>query len=196
MGALRSLVRAARWHRRLLAALLAGLAALLALTGLSRGATVETTEVVTAARLVPAGSVLTTDDLEVTRLPASAVPDGAARAVEPLLGQLVGAGLRRGQVLTDLAVVVSSQTDGRLVVGVRVTDPDLARLAPPGTRVTLFAAGAAEPVVSHVVVRGSPARAEGLGASRGGLLLVEVDAAQAAAIARLSASTALTVAIG
>ncbi len=196
MRHLPDLVRALRWHRRLLAALIATTATLVALTALTRPAPeLETAAVVVARRPIEAGASVVADDLDVVQRPVSTLPEAALREPGVAVGRLVGAGVPRGQVLTEPSLLAPQGADGRLVVGVRVSDPDLARLAPAGTRVTLFAAGSAGPVVSQVLVRAVPAQTSGLG-TQSGLLLVEVDAAQAAAIAAVSSQTALTVAIG
>lgn len=197
MRIVHDLVRTLRWHRRLLAALIAGVATLVALTAVSRPAAgLETTAVVVAQRLIPAGSTITADDLRLVDLPVMAIPESALRDPAAAVGRLVGTGIPRGQVLTEQNLVISNPSAGRLVVGVRISDPDLARLAPPGTRVTLFAAGSPEPVVSQVLVRASPGPSDPGPGSRSGLLLVETDIAQAAAIATASSQTTLTVAIG
>ncbi len=44
-----------------------------------------------------------------------------------------------------------------MVLSVKLDNPELAALAPPGTRVTLFATTSAEPVASHVLVVAIPA---------------------------------------
>ncbi len=198
MNLLTRLAATLRWHRRPVAALLAALLVWVTLAVLTSSRAQDTASVLVAARLVPAGTMLAKDDVRVSSLPKDAVPEGALTSVDRAVGHVVGSGLRPGQMLTDLSLVAGGPPEGRLVVGVKVSDPDMARLAPPGTRVTLYGAASVDPVVSHVLVVAVPAgTADAFGtSSRVGMIMVDVSPAEAGALARAMASSSLTVAIG
>ena len=100
----RDLTRTVTRHRRVLAALAAALAALSALT-VVRPDPPATEPVAVAAADLPSGTRLSADLVGTVRLPAAAVPDGAYRPGDVPLGRLVAGPLRRGQPLTDAAVV-------------------------------------------------------------------------------------------
>ncbi len=91
-------------HRRVLAALAAALAALSALTVL-RPDPPATEPVAVAGHDLPSGTRLAAADVSTVRLPVDAVPDGAYGPGDAPLGRLVAGPLRRGQPLTDTAVV-------------------------------------------------------------------------------------------
>lgn len=141
---LRDLVRAARWHRRLLAAgLFAGSVAF----GLQVLAPPPppTVPAVVAARDLPAGARLGPDHLDVARVPAGTLPDGAARAVAEVSGATLLSGVRRGELLTDVRLVgpagVAGLGAGLVATPVRIADAEAARLVRPGAVVDVLAAG-------------------------------------------------------
>ncbi len=144
----RDLVRAGRWHRRLLAAgLLAGAMAM-ALHSLAPPPP-PSVVVVTAARDVPAGSRLTEADLTVARLTPSSVPVGAVEQVGEARGRTVVSAVRRGEPLTDVRLVGAAAVDelgqGMVATPVRIADGDSVDLLRPGDVVdVLGAAGAVE----------------------------------------------------
>ncbi|RIQ19477.1 SAF domain-containing protein, partial [Jiangella rhizosphaerae] len=80
-SALHRLVRAAGWHRRLLAGGLAAAAVAFAIEAASPGAP-ATVDVVVAARDLPGGTVLAADDLTTAAFPPGAVPRGAVGRTE------------------------------------------------------------------------------------------------------------------
>ncbi|WP_460366557.1 SAF domain-containing protein, partial [Actinocorallia lasiicapitis] len=86
-------------HRRVLAALLAGLAALLALHTLRPGNVGVAT--LTAVRDLRAGAVLTAADFGST--PLRSRPDGAVARLPD--GAILAAPLRRGEALTDVRLL-------------------------------------------------------------------------------------------
>jgi Flp pilus assembly protein CpaB len=91
-------------HRRGLAALAVGLAALSALSAL-RPAPPPTQTVAVAAHDLSSGTRLAADDVRTAELPPGAVPDGTYLPAEVPLGRLVAAPVRRGEPLTDARVV-------------------------------------------------------------------------------------------
>lgn len=192
------IVNLIRWHRRGVAAVLAGVTVFATLSALTGKDTSDLVQVVVASRLVVAGSTVTDTDVRVARMPRQAVPDGALVRTQDAIGKVAGTGVRAGQILTDLTLVGGATGDGTVVLSVKLDNPQLASLAPPGTRVTLYATTSAQAVASHVLVVAVPAVGGGnvLSPSSATVLLVRVTADQAGAITMAMASSTLTLAIG
>ena len=141
---------AARWRRirrlvlvrrRMVAALLAGLAVLTGVRAASMPAT-EMTAVVVAADDLPGGSTLTLHDVTTVELPLDAVPSGALPRAEAVDGRVLAAPLREGEPLTDVRLVAPGLLDGYpglVAAPVRVADPAVVRLLGVGDRVDLVA---------------------------------------------------------
>ena len=187
-----------RWHRRGIAAVLAGVTVFAALSAVTGKDTADLVSVVVATHLVTAGSTVTGTDVRLSRLPRQAVPDGALTHTGDAVGKVAGTGLRSGQILTDLTLVGGTTTDGSVVLSVKLDNPELAALAPPGTRVTLYATTSAQAVASHVLVVAVPAAGSGnvLSGSTATVLLVRVTPEEAGAITMAMSSSTLTLAIG
>jgi len=192
------LINLIRWHRRGVAAVLAGVTVFAALSAVTGKDTADLVAVVVASRDVAAGSTVTDTDVKVVRMPRQAVPDGVLTQTQDAIGKVAGTGIRSGQILTDLTLVGGATTDGTVVLSVKLENPELASLAPPGTRVTLYATTSAQPVASHVLVVAVPAAGSGnvLSGTSGTVLLVRVTAAEAGAITMAMSSSTLTLAIG
>lgn len=105
-------------HRRLLAAVCAGVTVLLVLSAVRADG--ETGSAVVVDRDLPAGTVLTASDLRVTSLPVEALPDGAATDRGDVAGRTLVGPARAGEVLTDRRVL-----DPRDLGGYAVDDPAL-----------------------------------------------------------------------
>jgi Flp pilus assembly protein CpaB len=191
-------VNLVRWHRRGLAAVLAGVVVFAGLSAVTRTSSEDLLTVVVTSRLVAAGSTITADDVKLARMPPQAVPEGALTLVQDAIGKVAGTGIRTGQILTDLTLVGGASSDGSVVLSVKLDNPELAALAPPGTRVTLFATTSAEPVASHVLVVAIPALENGgiLSAAASKVLLVRVTPDEAGRITRALSSSTLTLAVG
>jgi Flp pilus assembly protein CpaB len=187
-----------RWHRRGLAAVLAGVTVFAALSAVTGKDTSDLVGVVVASRLVVAGSTVTETDVKLARMPRQAVPDGALSRTQDAIGKVAGTGIRTGQILTDLTLVGGTGDDGTVVLSVKLDNPELAALAPPGTRVTLYATTSGQAVASHVLVVAVPAATGGgvLTGSAATVLLVRVTPAEAGAITLAMSSSTLTLAIG
>jgi Flp pilus assembly protein CpaB len=142
---LRDLLRAAQWHRRLLAAALLAGAMAFALHTLAPPAP-PTAAAVSAARDLPAGTRLTEDDLTVARVDPAAVPDGALSRAALARGRTLVSAVRRGELLTDVRLVGAAAVDrlgpGLVAAPVRIADADSAGLLRPGDVVDVLAAGA------------------------------------------------------
>lgn len=103
--------RAVLARRRVLAAVFAGLAVLTGI-GAVRPPPPPSDAIVVAARDLPAGTVLAARDLRLTELPPGALPDGRFASVEPVVGEMVAAPVRRGEPLTDVRLVQDSLLQG------------------------------------------------------------------------------------
>ncbi len=146
-------------HRRLLAALFAGLAVLLALGALRDEPAGRT--VVVAAHDLASGTMLVADDVRRARLPESAVPEHSAQQVDGVVGHTVAGPMRRGEVITDRRVVhpdrMSGFPAGTVFATIRLADADALSSLGVGDRVDVVAVdpngGAeAEVVARHVEV--------------------------------------------
>lgn len=199
-----SLVRAAQWHRRLLAAgLLAGSVAL-GLQALAPDRS-ETVTVVAAARDLPAGIRLGAGDLTTVGLEPSVLPAGALRSESAAVGRTLVSGVRRGEPLTDVRLVGPSALDllgpGVVAAPVRVADAATVRLLRPGDVVDVLAAGGTEAVqparlvaaaVSVITVPRAARNAFDAG-SGGGLVLLATSASTAARLAGAAVTERLSV---
>lgn len=146
-SALRSLPRAVRravlGRRRTLAALLAAGAVAAALQALA-GPPPPVTTVVTAARDVPAGTVLRSSDLHEVTLPPEAVPAGVL-ASDELVGRTTAGPLRAGEPLTDVRLVrrsILAGYPGMVAAPVRISDAAAVSLLRVGDRIDLLATDA------------------------------------------------------
>lgn len=191
--------------RRAAAALLVGLAAVLALTS-ATGVEAGVPVVVAAGDLSP-GTVLDAGEVMLRELPSQMVPDGAAQATAAVLGRTLAAPVRRGEPLTDVRLVgpdllgAVSADPAAVSVPLRLPDPDVAALLHPGAMVDVVTVGARqdEPVVlargARVLAVLAPATGVGgrHGTEEGRLVLVALDATGATRVAAASLSQALTI---
>ena len=127
-------------RRRLLAAVLTGVAALAALQATAAPAP-PSDLVVAAARDLDAGTVLTADDLTRVAFADGTVPSGAMTTGEAV-GRTLAAPLRRGEPVTDVRLVGAGLLrgyDDLVAVPVRIPDADAVALLKVGDRVNLLA---------------------------------------------------------
>ncbi|MFY0407195.1 SAF domain-containing protein [Solicola sp. PLA-1-18] len=153
---LRRLVRA---HRRGVAAVLVFLAVLCAVTA-ARPDAPPTDAVLVAARDLASGSTLGAGDVEVRRLPPSAVPSRAYADASAVTGRTVAAPVRAGAPLTDWSLVQQDALEGyppgTVLASVRVSDPAALAALRVGDRVHVLSSdpeGEAEP---RVLTRSAP----------------------------------------
>lgn len=158
-----------------------------------------TTSVPTLARDLPAGHLLSADDLTTTALPETALPDGALTSVDDLLGDRLARAVRRGELLTDAGLAGSGDArpaGPRRVVPVPLVDPAVAELLSAGDLVDLVAptADPADPGGAPPVVRGARVREVPAGRPGGHRsVLVEVPEGDAVRLAATAAGTPLAV---
>ncbi len=182
--------------RRLAAALLAGLALVLALVPHPRAAGVA---VAVTAVEVPAGATVRAADLTVREWPAELVPAGALHDPAAAVGRVLVGAARAGEPLTDTRLVgagaVPRAGGSGAAVPIRLADAGVAALLVPGSRVDVVTAGARtdQPVVlaadaSVLAVLAEDTR------GRGRLVLVALprEAATRVAAAALSEQVAVT----
>ncbi|RPF26137.1 SAF domain-containing protein [Georgenia muralis] len=158
-----AVLRRTLWRgRHLLAALCLGLAVSVIVSTLAPPPPAGV-PVLSLARAVPAGTVLTDADVTRRTLPASAAPT-ALTAPADAVGRTLAVGLPAGTALVESMLVgpglAGAAPAGTVVVPVPLADAGSAALAEPGRRVTLVAAdsdlsgtaGAARVVARDVVV--------------------------------------------
>jgi len=155
-------------HRRLLAFLLTATAVAVGL-GAARPAPPATLTMAVAARDLPAGTVLTRDDLTSVEVSPGGVPD---EVLAHPLGAMLAAPVRRGEPVTDVRVVGPGITTGHpelTAVPVRLPDADMAALLHTGDRIDLYAtdpaSGRTTLVTTDALVLGLPASGAGEGSS-------------------------------
>ncbi|QNE18726.1 hypothetical protein F1D05_13410 [Kribbella qitaiheensis] len=137
---LRDLLKAVRWHRRLLAGLSAAAAVYFALAAVSPDPP-PTVAVLAAARDLPGGVVPTSGDLRTLHLPAGALPTGVLRPGADLAKRVLASPVRSGEPLTD-ARFLSPNTPGPGLGAypLRLDDADIVALLRVGDRIDLYAA--------------------------------------------------------
>ena len=177
--------------RRIAAGLLVLLAAVIAL---KPDPDHQQADVVVAVRDLSPGVTLSADDVAVRRRPAGTVPDGAASAVDEVVGATLAGPSRRGEVLTDARVLgsrlagLSAGPDAR-VVPLHLADAAVLDLIRPGDVVDVLGAPSADPdahprlVAGNAVVVLVSAASGGPGASNERVVLVALPAPAANSLA-------------
>jgi len=133
------------WRRRhLLAALCLACAAAVTVTAL-RPPDPPVEQVLTLVGDLPAGQILAADDVRESSVPAGTQPAGVLRRPDQAVGRPLAVGLATGTVLQPAMLtgygLASAAPAGTVVVPVPVADAATARLAEPGQRIDLVAAG-------------------------------------------------------
>ncbi len=184
-------------HRRLLAALFAAAAAALGLAAAHPHP--DGVRVQVAARDLPAGTGLTPRDVTTQVLPSSALPSGLVR--HPT-GRTLSGPIRRGEPLTDARLrspgLLPGQDPAAVATPVRLADAAMARLLHPGTRVDVLAARTDTPLPARTVASSVPVLAipkPPQDPDEGALIVLQTDRTQAAALARASTDSRLSVTI-
>ena len=158
--------------------------------------------VVRTSRQLAGGAVVADSDLSVAQAWPADVPAGAYTDRSSVVGQTLAAPVAKGQMLTPLAVT-SGRTGigaGRVMAPLRLGDAGMAALLHPGDVVDVVAADAesarATVVADGVRVITVPHERDDPGTepeSGGALVLLDVDRATAAVLARAAVSATLTV---
>lgn len=191
------LIRAARWHRRLLAGLFAAAAVYFGLTSFSPPAAASTA-VLAAARDLPGGVTPSAADVRVLRLPPATVPSGALPPDSNLSERILATAVRSGEPLTDARFLTPTAVPPGLVAyPLRLDDPDIAALLRPGDHVDLYAASAtadlsATRLATAVRVFALPAPSRSSG---GALVVLATSPTTAARLAQSASNSRITVAL-
>jgi Flp pilus assembly protein CpaB len=171
--------RAVLARRRLLAALLTGVAVAAGVQA-ATAPPPSSVGVLTAARDLPAGAVLGSNDLVTVDFTPGSVPTGAAREA---IGRTLAAPVRRGEPVTDVRLLGPALTAGDpelTAVPVRLPDAAMVALLEVGDRIDLIAtdpqgSGASVVATGVPVLAVPPTSAEGDASSQpGGLVVVGV----------------------
>jgi Flp pilus assembly protein CpaB len=179
-------------RRRLLAALLTAGAVAAGLHS-AVGPPPPAVALTTAARDLPAGTVLGSGDLRTVAVPPEAVPAGV---VDAAAGRTLAAPLRSGEPVTDVRLVGASLAaahPGLTALPVRLPDPGSAALLKAGDRIDLVAtdpqAGGSRVVAYDAVVLAGPQRSdEGPSAPvTGAVVVLGVDPSAVADVADAAA---------
>ncbi len=182
--------RRARW-RRVAAALLAGVAALVTLSAVTRDRVPPPgAATVVSVHALAAGSVLGPSDVEVIEVPARVRPERAFTTSDLVVGQVVSSAVDAGEVLTPSRLVganlLAGQPADRVAMAVPVLDAH-ATGARAGSHVDLYTTGSGARAASNVVVLSVSVNGNGSGSTWGQaaptqltLALTPADAAQVA----------------
>jgi Flp pilus assembly protein CpaB len=184
-------------HRRLLAALFAAAAAACGLAAARPHA--QGARGLVAARDLAGGAVLGPSDVTARVFPVRAVPSGAVRRAT---GRVLSGPMRRGEPLTDARLrsggLLAAHDPAAVAVPVRLADAGVVRLLHTGDRVDVLAARAEGPLPARTVASAVPIIAvpkPGPDLDEGALVVVETGRDQAAALARASVDSRLSVTI-
>lgn len=194
----RALARAVSWHRRKLA-VLAAVAAVLTGISAANPESPPTMPVLRATTQLAGGAVIRSADLQVDDVVRGDAPAGALSDAADVVGKILAGPVAEGQMLTGLSLVSvrTALPRGHVVAPMRLADSDLAALLRPGETIDVVVADSqsekASVVATGVRVVTIPAVTEKDPAQSGALVLVEVDSAQAAVLARAAVSGTLTV---
>ena len=200
---LRRLRRAVLARRRLLAALCAAVAVAVGLQAASPPPPARTS-VLTAARDIEAGVVLSAADLRRAAYAPDTVPAGVVIAESSAVGRTTTGPVRAGEPLTDTRLVTSSLLagyPGLVAVPVRIGDAGSVRLLRVGDRVDLLAADPQAEGSARVVGRDVPVLAlphegdQSPGLTNGALVVLGVPDAATRSVAQASVSAYLSVVI-
>jgi len=158
--------------------------------------------VLAAARDLPAGTVVSSDDLTPAEVPPTAVPAGVLTGEHDVVGRTTTGPVRAGEVLTDVRLVRGSLLDGypgRVAVPVRVADPDAVALLRIGDRIDVLSADPQGREPATVVAEAAPVvalpRAGEAALASGGLVVLAVTEDTARSLAAHAVGRYLSVAL-
>ncbi|HET6740135.1 MAG TPA: hypothetical protein VFH76_14415 [Kribbella sp.] len=194
---LRDLIRAARWHRRLLAGAAAAAAVYFGLLALSP-APPPTVKVVAAAHDLTGGAVPAHGDLRTVDLPAGTVPSGALRPDSELTTRVLSGPVRAGEPLTDARFLAPPAVpSGSVAYPVRVDDADITTLLRVGDHLSLYAAAGTTADAATLLARSVAVVAlpEPRSMTSGALIVVATTPDVAARLAQAGANSRITVAM-
>jgi hypothetical protein len=194
---LRDLIRAARWHRRLLAGLAAAAAVYFGLLALSP-APPPTVAVLAAARDLAGGAVPTGADLRTVELPPGSLPEGVLKPGTDLTARMLSGPVRSGEPLTDARFLApAAMPSGLLAYPFRIDDADIGALLRVGDHINVYAAAGTTTddagLLAHavrIVTLPTPRTT-----SSGALIVVATTPEVAARLAQATTNSRITVAL-
>jgi len=187
-------------HRRVVAAVLAGVAVLVAVRAIAPPPPPSAIAVV-ATRDLAAGVRLTTGDLQTVRVARSLMPTAGALTESSSIGRVLAAPIRAGEVITDRSVIgrslIAGYPSGTVATAIRLPDADIAGLLSTGDRIDVYSAVAevgrpASLVAADVAVIAAPEPVDATG-ERGAIVVVAATPDQAARLAGAAATTPLAI---
>ncbi|MGZ0151286.1 SAF domain-containing protein [Kribbella sp. WER1] len=193
----RDLLRAARWHRRLLAGATAAAAVYFGLLALSP-APPPTVAVLAAARDLTGGAVPTKADLRTVALPPGAVPAGALRPDSALTTRVLSGPVRAGEPLTDARFLAPPAVpSGSVAYPFHIDDADITTLLRVGDHVNLYAASSTTADAAQLIARSVPVVAlpTPRASTSGALIVVATAPDVATRLAQASTNSRITVAL-
>jgi Flp pilus assembly protein CpaB len=187
-------------HRRVVAAVLAGVAVLVGIRTIAPPPPPSAIAVV-ATRDLAAGVRLTTGDLRTVRVAQSLMPTAGALTESSSVGRVLAAPIRAGEVITDRSVIgrslIAGYPSGTVATAIRLPDADIVGLLATGDRIDVYSAVAevgqpASLVAADVAVIAAPEPVDGA-RQTGAVVLLAVTPDQAARLAGAAATGALAV---
>lgn len=197
--------RAIAARRRPLAAICAAAAVVSGISA-ARPPAPPTTPIVVSAHDLPAGHVLSDDDITTVAWPSADLPAGTLDADAPPLGRTIAAPMRAGEPMTDVRLLqpglLADYPPGHVLTTIRTADPATAGVIHVGDTVDVVGADPQGRTPAVVLAREVPilsvleAAADGVTVSEGPVLVIAVDEATAVRLAdaavRLQLSVLLT----
>jgi pilus assembly protein CpaB len=187
--------RGGRLPRTLRRATAAGLIVLAGVIALSPPDPPPGEALVAVTRDLPVGTRIEADDLQIVH--DTAAPDGAIRDPATVLGRILAAPARRGEIITDVRLADPVGPDpgpGRVAVPVRPADPAIVDLLEPGMHVAVVVvteAGDASVLAGDAVVLVVPAKSDRGSTDRPVVLAVPAEAADPIVAAAVAGTIAL-----
>ncbi|MCL2785119.1 MAG: SAF domain-containing protein [Propionibacteriaceae bacterium] len=185
-------------HRRLLAALSAGVCAL-AMCSLATGTAEPTVSVYTAAVRIPAGASIAENQVHIVAVPSSLLPQGAITSANLLNGQMTATAIPAGAILTEDNFVPSSRAANGLVIIALPVSSHILTILKPGDHISIFLTN---PMTGDtqlnrgVRVVTIPTSSSGVfSPSSGDVILVEVSEELAALLTSAGSLASITIAI-
>ncbi len=136
------------WPRRLAAVGCLALAGVTALHSHDRAAAAAPAPVVVTTRDLPAGTILRTADVRLSRWSPDQIPPRAMRSLDRAIGRTIAAGMNRGEPVTAARIrgpgITTGLPAGLVAVTVTITGPSTLALIQAGDRVDLLATAPAD----------------------------------------------------
>lgn len=197
MAGMQWITRTISWHRRSIAALLAGLG-IFALVSQFSGPSEASDQVVVTTTPVLAGAPITASDVTLQLVPRTAIPVDAFSTLDDVVGHPASVSLSARTVIQRGLVVSGSTTRvGRALVPIMVPDGQLRGLLSPGLRIALVSATnqVAGVITENAVVHSMPQTETSsfVGTDQAAMVLVEVPSTLAPEVSVLGQAGQLTV---